>query len=232
MMGIPRGAAPIAQHGPSSKSDVGLPRAIEGVDRGIDIVLQARKVAAFGQVEHRELIKARLAKPCELLHRAHRVAHPQLAAHHFFADPHRRARLSAARAAFVEGFGEVRKALGLADDEAEERQDRRRGQLGHQQIAEDAQDIGHRLVERQLDRERIAILRDDIVDHRREQFLLRREIGPERRLRSADLARDRRHRRARIAVREEQLARRVDERLAPRGGRVVEGRRTIWYHFD
>src|SRR3546814_6925534 len=94
-------------------------------------------------------------------------------------------------------------------------------------IAEYAEDVGHRFVERQVDRERVAILRDDVVDHRREQLLLRREIGPERRFRSADLARDRRHRRPGIAIGEEQIARRVDERLAPRRSRVVESRRTI-----
>ena len=35
-----------------------------------------------------------------------------------------------------------------------------------------------------------------------------------------------------LSAEEEQLARRIDERLAPRRGRVVEGGRTIWYHFD
>ena len=107
-----------------------------------------------------------------MLHRAHRVAHPDLAAHHFFAHPDGGARLAATRAALVKCLGEVRETLGLADNEAKERQDRRRGQLGHQQIAEGAEDIGHRLVERQVDRERVAILRDDIVDDRGKQILL------------------------------------------------------------
>src|SRR3546814_8627902 len=89
------------------------------------------------------------------------VCSSDLAAHHFFAHPYGGARLAAAGAAFVEGFGEVRETLGLADDEAKERQDRRRGQLGQQEIAEYAEDVGHRFVERQVDRERVAILRSE-----------------------------------------------------------------------
>ena len=126
----------------------------------------------------------------------------------------------------------MRETLGFADDQTKERQDRRRGQLGHQQIAECPQDIGYRLVERQFDREGVAILRDDVVDDRSEQILLGREIGPERRLRPADLARDRRHRRSGIAIREEQFARGIDKRLAAHRRGVVRCSRTIWYHFD
>src|SRR3546814_6887167 len=95
-MGIPCGGGAYctgARAGQVQALSVGPPRAIEGVDRGVDIVPKAGKVAAFGKVEDRESIGSRLAKPGELLLRAHRVAHPDLAAHHFFAHPYGGARL-------------------------------------------------------------------------------------------------------------------------------------------
>src|SRR3546814_15401327 len=99
-------------------------------------------------------------------------------------------------------------------------------------MAEAALHVKNRVIHRQLDLQRGTVIIDDIVDDRLEQRLLRREIGPQGRLRPTDRARDRRHGGARITVRHKPLARRLDERLAPQRLGIVPRNLTDWYHFD